>query len=543
MRTLLVAWTLLAAGLAGCIGAAPGSVPNAAGGIDDAAATDAGPYEIREPEVVWVKASDGTRIHNVVYRPDTNASVPVFVNFSPYWGDTADERGDAFASYMIERYVPKGYAVVLSAIRGTGHSEGCFRIAGDRELKDLHEVVDHFAGAAWSSGKVAAGGKSYDSTPQNGLVAKYPHPALEGLFHVSGISDMYRYTYRQGVPYWHGAAFNTYYYLQGTDEYGASIVGAGDPADEDADSLARLIDDAACPELPEMQASGVGSALHGTKTGYWQERDWNRYIGDSSWNGSVFFVHGLQDWNVKPDHILPWLDELPDDVRVKGWLHQDCSGHDCATGTGHVYPMRQDWNETMDRWMAETLKGRDTGLTYDVEVESTDDVWRRADTWPPASVEHREVAVDVPDGEATVIAAGEEPVRLAGRPAVRVTATSASPDPVLTGMLVEVGPDGEREWTNEAVLRGVHRSGLDEPDPVPVGEPVAYELVAYPQDDVIEAGHELVVDLGAEPRHAEPWPGQMQAVDYAGQATVVLPLAPMGTALADQPVDGPCFAC
>jgi predicted acyl esterase len=548
---VLLALAMLVSPIAGCLGSE--DVEQDPASVDASSDEQLSPprYDVRDVEEVWVEASDATQLHHAVYRPDTNESVPVFINFSPYWGDSAEEGGDAFAQYMIEEYVPRGYAVVLSAIRGTGHSEGCFQIGGDREVADLHEVVDRFANANWSNGNVIAGGKSYDSTTQNGLLAKDPHPALEGVFHVSGISDMYRYTYRAGVPYTHGPVFNTYYYGQGVHEYGA----AGSPGesasyqDESPDSLARLVDDVACEELPREQANGIGSGAHGLKTDYWVERDWNRYAEDSGWNGSVFFVHGFQDWNVKPDHVLPWLAQLPEDVDTKGWLHQDVED-----GTGHVYPMRTDWNETMLRWLDHVGKDKDTGVEWGFEAEGSDGVWRASDTWPPRAVDDRNLTLATQDAstemdpanrtaEVPLDRAGDEPVRLAGAPAIRLTATSQTADPVLTAKLYKVDEDGNREWINEAIQRGTHRDGLEQPSPVPPGQPVTYELTFFPQDDVIHANETLELVLGDEPRFGIPLEEQVERVDYDAEVELTLPYAPTEPGLAEQPEPTNCFAC
>jgi X-Pro dipeptidyl-peptidase len=554
-----VRWQLIAlvaaVALAGCLGTAGDDAAEPA----EANATDADlpdeRYEVQPVEVEHLETSDGEAVENAIYRPDTDEPVPVFINFSPYWGDTADERGDPFAQYMIEEYVPRGYAVVLSSIRGTGHSEGCFQIGSDREVADLKETVERFADADWSNGNVIAGGKSYDSTPQNGLVAKDPPEGLVGLFHVSGITDMYRYTYRQGVPYGHGPIFNTYYYGQSVHEYGVagSPSGSATYEDEDADSLARAVDDAACTELPEMQASGVGSGVHGLKTDYWTERDWNRHVADSDWNGSIFFVHGLQDWNVKPDHILPWLERLPDQVDVKGWLHQDTED-----GTGHVYPMREDWNATMLRWLEHAGRGADTGVDWTVEVASDDGVWREHETWPPEEGEDREVLVNeltaYASEEGNVEVEGplgvddhdlERPLRYAGQPTVDVEVeVQGNPDPVFTVVLYEEDEDGERTWVNEGVLRGVYRNGLTQPDPFPQGEHVEIEIPLYPQDDVLEPGHEWIAVFGDQPRHAQPTAAQLQGITYTDHGGAVhLPLAPMDAELDIQPEPTNCFAC
>lgn len=553
--TVLLVLALVAMPLAGCLGDDDRDrPPGQRTGAEDFPMLSAKRFDILPPEEVWVaSAVDGKRINNVVYRPDTDEPVPVFINFSPYWGDTATTGGDNFATYLIEEYVPRGYAVVLSAVRGTGHSEGCFQIAGDLELQDTYDVVEHFANAAWSNGKVGAGGKSYDSTTQNGMVAKFPHPALETIFHVSGITDMYRYNYREGVPYGQGTIFNTYYYLQGTDEYGVSLIGAGDTTDEDPESLARLIDDVACVEFPFMQASGVGSGVSGLKDDYWIERDWNRYIGSSEWEGGIFFVHGLQDWNVKPDHILPWLEALPEGVEVKGWLHQWSRSPE----GGHVYPMRDDWNLTMLRWLDHWLKDVDTGLLDEprFQVEGTDEVWRESDTWPPLAAE---AARTLPLGEETtevgtlgvvhradVLEAGSvQQFRYSGEPTLTLTATSTNEDPVLTATLYDRAPGGTLTWRNEGVLRAIYRTGLDAPEPVPQGEPVEYTLTFYPQDDVLEPGHAWVIEVGGQPLYAVPTPDQLQGITYdLSTAELSLVLSSVRAVEEPQPREIDCFAC
>ncbi len=474
----------------------------------------------------WVAMDDGKRMHNAVYRPDTNESVPVFINFSPYWGDTAETGGDAFSQYMINEYVPRGYAVVLTGIRGTGHSEGCFSIGGDRELQDLHQVVDHYANIEWSNGNIAAGGKSYDSTPTNGMIAKFPHPALKGVFHVSGISDMYAYNYKGGVPYATGPVFNTYYYAQGTDEYGVSLVGAGTTADEDPESLARLIDDVACPDLPFVQAHGVGSGVTGMKTDYWQERDWTQFIGDSEWNGSIFFVHGLQDWNVKPDHILPWIDNLPEQIRVKGWLHQGA----------HVYPERTDWNQTMLRWMDHELKGIDTGLWGEPQwdVRSDNGLWYQEDAWPPEPITWGGFS----DGSAVLLTANET-LRLSGSIQINVVAYGA-PDGVVVASFYDQAPDGTRTWVSEAVLRTLYADGLDNPQPL-VGN-VEMSLASYPFDHVFEAGHSVVVEFQGDSRNAVVLPSQTAGTMVMLLGEYLLPVS-HAVPVAEQPKDMECFAC
>ncbi len=547
MRALAVFAILTTMTLAGCASEKPdGGVglpePDPVYTLDDLSQKV---FDILPVVEEWVTMDDGQRMHNAVYRPDTNESVPVFINFSPYWGDTAELGGDAFSQYMIDEYVPRGYAVVLTALRGTGHSEGCFSIGGDRELRDMHDVVDHYANAAWSNGNIATGGKSYDSSPTNGLIAKFPHPALKGVFHVSGITDMYAYNYHGGVPYTTGPVFNTYYYLQGTDEYGVSLVGAGTANDEDAESLARLIDDVACPDLPFVQAHGIGSGVTGMKTDYWQERDWAQFIGDSDWDGSIFFVHGLQDWNVKPDHILPWINNLPEQIRVKGWLHQGA----------HVYPERTDWNQTMLRWMDHELKGIDTGFWAEPawDVRGIDGLWRESEAWPPAMVEASLAFVGATssaistatyriDVEALGMANQTGYTRISGSPLIHVTPNYVNADPVATATLHLNG-----QWVGEAFLRVLYRDGLEMPSPVVPGSFETISLQAYPLDIAVGPDDDLTVTFGGTPRNGLATPAQAAGILWDGSLsplgpTIELPVA-KADARADQPTDMRCFAC
>ena len=575
MRWSSLAVALLATSLllSGCFGGSEGDDDPAGTGdaarLPDVSTLSQPIFDILPAEEVWVTASDalvgetGTRLHNAVYRPDTKEPVPVFINFSPYWGDTAMTKGDHFAQYMIDEYVPRGFAVVLSSIRGTSHSEGCFEIGSDRESLDVNEVVDFFANTEWSNGNIAAGGKSYDSTSQNGMVAKFPHPALKGLFHVSGITDMYRYTMHDGVPYGESRTISftsTYYATQGLNEYIGGAGGAGS-VEDDPESLSRLAGDA-CPEAAEHFSEPSTSAFAGQKTPYWVERDWTRDIGSSSWNGSIFFVHGLQDWNVQPDHIQPWMDEVlaKGDIPVLAWLHQWTAGNRTG-GDGHVYPMRTDWNETMLRWLDGVLKGKETGLDllYGFESHGTDFRFRRSATWPPVPARPIDLSAlpasctsDCSLQELRLLEADGEALRLAGSPVLEVGFVANSPDPILSAVLYKDNSTG-RHWVGEGILRGIYRDSLEEPSPITPTESYRARFALYPLDVIVEPGEKLVLALGAPTEQ-----GTGRALDslngvqvYPGDATYTLAGATLTASIlpaaegrpAVQPGWTTCFAC
>ncbi len=542
---------LTAATLAGCAqqnnpgttsGAPPAGYTTVPGGTFAADALSPKMYAVQPVQEMWTTASDGVRINSAVYRPDTTEKVPVYINFSPYWADTATTKGDNFASYMIDEYVPRGFAVVLTAVRGTGHSEGCFEVGSDRELKDLNEVVDFFSKQSWSTGSIAAGAKSYDATSQNGMIAKFPHPALKGIFHVEGITDMYSYTFQEGVPARvDAAAFNADYSVgQGLAEYGfpAAAV-AGSPTDETPESLARLSGDAACPELAMHVANPAASMATGVKTAYWTERDWTTSIAKSAWHGSIFFVHGLQDWNVQPSHILPWLSEVQKNagISVYAWIHQ-WTADDKVGGDGHVYPKRTDWNVTMLAWLDTILKNKNVGFELnDYQVQADDGVWRDSKVWPPTN---SWIDVQGASNGGEVVAAKDAPVRISGEVVVDVQATSTNPDPVIEVSLVDFGGSAPVVF-GEGVLRGILRDSLETPSPVVYGQSYTYHVKLFPLDHVVLAGHQVKVGFGAGVSHATPLPQQELGITY-GAATLHFPTASLDT-LPVQPTLMKCFTC
>ncbi len=532
----------------------------------DASTLSAKLYKVLPPVDIGVpSAVDGKLLDNAVYRPDVpnGTRVPVYINFSPYHGDTAMTKGDNFAHYLIDEYVPRGYAVVLSAVRGTGHSQGCFQIGGDLELKDTYDVVDYFSKQPWSNGNIGAGAKSYDSTTQNGMIAKYPHPALKTILHVSGITDMYRYNYRDGVPYAQGLDFTPTYYLpQGLDEYLGVTTGAGSTSDETPDSLQRAADDAACPELPHHVASAEGSGVDGMKDAYWQERDWVHFLPQSKWSGSVLFVHGFSDWNVKPDNFDPWLEELQaKHIEVKGWLHQWQQA-----GTGHVYPMRTDFNLTMLRWLDHYLKGKDTGIDHELgfDMEDNQGVWRHSATWPPAGTNEPATATFFPTTltppgaqNMTLGPQGNAQWHLIGVPTIDVEASATTSDPVLRAALYLHNATGTY-WVDEAVRRVTLSDDLSAVEPYTPGAAVHKTLTFYPVDIVVPSGSTLEVRLGIGPEElagdaasqspGEPTPPNLffashQAQVTYGTVTLHLPVTDAASELAPQPAPMFCWAC
>lgn len=572
---LLLAASLVAITLAGCAGPEPTT--------DPAPAT---PPLVRDPkdvepllsasvhtqtiqENIRVPSFDGKRMDNWVWRPKTETPVPVFINFSPYWSNLAPDArtgGDAFSQYMIEYFVPRGYAVVLSSVRGTGHSEGCFNLGGATEMKDAVAVIDHFAKQPWSTGSIAAGGKSYDGTTPQGAAIQSP-AALKAIIPVSGISELYKYTYKGGLPYGglHGATFNGRYV--GQVGWGESAFNPGQP------DPSQLNADDACSDFAVITAAGAASAATGDYDAYWQERDYSKTATKAQ--AALFFIHGLQDWNVKPDHILPWLTQYGGPKKV--WLHQWVDD-----GTGHVYPMREDWNYTMLRFLDHTLKGIDTGLFEEpaVQVEDTDGVWRHEQTWPPAATTdrvfflandqltdasgdrptasfvdngiYREYGGSDPHRLTYLSAPLETDLRIAGEPRLELNVRSNAAAGKVAVTLFDVH-EGKATVIDWGGLNLRHRDDVRTPKDVQPGTAYDVKVLLFPQDTVVKAGHRLAITLagnagngGGYMSFEEVPTGAQITVKEQGSSRLVLPIQSTASLVLEdpQPLETEdCWAC
>jgi X-Pro dipeptidyl-peptidase len=570
---LAVVWAvLLLVPLSGCLGPSPPG-PTSTPIVRDAAEVFPllSPVQYAEQllEHTPVASFDAKRMDAWVYRPKTpeGARVPVLINFSPYWGNLAPpagERGDHFSQYLIDYFVPRGYAVVLTSVRGTGDSEGCFNLGGTTEKRDAAAVIDYFATRPWSNGNVAAGGKSYDGTTPQGVATLTP-PALKAIVPVSPISELYKYNYKGGISYSQGPTFNARYVEQ---------VGWGNPPDEEFKP-----DDVACSDLPTIAGEGVLSGATGDYTEYWKERDYA--AGADRAQAALFYIHGLQDWNVKPDHILPWLERYAGPKKV--WLHQ---WTDPANG-GHSYPWREDWNYTMLRFFDQTLKGIDTGFFDEptVQVEDSQHAWRYEDAWPPLRA--RPVRFQLSSGGGATGLLGEVPgsggarsfdddgqlpgnapdanalfydsgplssdLRIAGEPRLSLRASSDRAVGKVAATLYDVDSSGEAHVIDWGGLNLRHRDDVRTPQAI---EPDAvYDLVfpLFPQDTVVPAGHRLRLVLAGNAGFAddgfaqflsEPTQSKIAVVEDA-QAYLELPVeAAAGLRFeSPPPAETRCWAC
>lgn len=478
-----------------------------------------------------------------IARPNVPDKVPIVLDVTPYYGGGKPTGLGRVGLELVSR----GYAVGVSSVRGTGQSGGCFTQGGPQEAKDEAAVVEHLASQPWSNGNVGIMGVSYDgTTPQETWVEAPPH--LKTIVPIAGISDMYKYNFVNGVhieP--QGYAFNTYYWaLEGPTP--ASV------ADHDPQHSVMAIAGEACPDQVDVQEGGATSGVDGNKDAYWQERDFLARLkatpDKDAQRGAVFYVHGLQDWNVKDHNMQDWLPAIEaTGVPFKVWLGQWPHAWPADTRTGPTQADPSDpacrgpsdprqgacradwWNETMVAWFDQFLKGRDTGVLDGprVQVQDDDGRWHHEASWPPTDVAHHRFrltadgrlndvggtgTVSYHDGLGALNNAGlpssvevgnvpfevrwrSEPIAqewdLSGMPVFHANVTADHPRANLILTLGEQLPSGEVRSFNFCAQSLNHVKDPSSGMLDITGLRQELTLACFPQDDVLHAGSRLVL--------------------------------------------------
>ena len=125
---------------------------------------------------VMVPMRDGVRMAADVYRPKTDAPVPVIFSRTPYnFNSWRDGRFSGRTYQAAWNAVQRGYAYVVMNERGRFFSEGNWDILGT-PLTDGYDAFEWIASQPWSNGKVGTLGCSSTAEWQM-AVASLDHPA------------------------------------------------------------------------------------------------------------------------------------------------------------------------------------------------------------------------------------------------------------------------------------------------------------------------------------------------------------------------------
>ena len=340
-------------------------------------------------------------MHVSLWMPEVpnGTKVPVIATIHPYYdfggegvvGDDSNPNTIPDAGvglWVLEEFVPHGYALAQISTFGTGQSTHCQDVKGLGEQIGIQAAVQWLGEQEWSNGNVGLMGKSYAGTT-NWEAAQNPSEHLKTIVPISGSIGVQQMFYRNGSSEARAMLYDVLY--------------EGATADATSDDMRFCTDDAIGPLSPFTTWFGAG--LGGDEwNDYWDERYHLQDVIDN-YKGSVYIVWGLQDWNVDPYHAFPTHQLLKDagiNVRtIAGqWGHnypdQPSVHEGLDSGYGaEAFPKvtRMDWAVELFPWFEYYLKGIGEEPESYVQVQRNDGEWHIEETWPAEDTKNVQYAI------------------------------------------------------------------------------------------------------------------------------------------------------
>ena len=474
---------------------------------------------------VWETGPSSAEVHLSYWLPNNTEigdKVPVIAIISPYfsYGPQGSEStptnviGAGRGEFIFENFVPHGYAFAQVAVFGTEESSGCFDYRGAGEGLGIHSAVEWLGTQEWSNGNVGLYGKSYEGATQ-WEAAAMGSEYLKTIVPISGTTALHPLLYKNGSAEARSQVMHMNYFSS-TVDYN----------EEDLDNV--------CPDIVEGLFAGpvtyIGGEMDPYMQNYYDERS---HIDKAiqNWNGSVYWVQGMQDWNVDPHQVFGgppgtnWYQDYVDaGFDVKGILGQ--WGHDYPDqwqkhddidsgygGEAFENMTRWDWGQDLFEWFEYYLMERGPAPDLTAQIQRNDGQWRIEETWPPLDVER--IPLDMSEcSNDGVFLGGGAPV-VGGGQVVTVECPSISESDLhiagLVTLHLQAVPtfDGGQVFIEmqdaETGLRLGHatmdiryHAGGSEPQTVAPGQTVTMMMEFQAIDALLPAGHGLRLILSEQ---------------------------------------------
>jgi hypothetical protein len=218
--------------------------------------------------------------------------------------------------------------------------------------------------------------------------------------------------------------------------YGSSIL------DYDDDDLDNMCADVVEGFLAGPTRYGLGE-MDPYMDNYYDERSHiDKALG--KYNGSIYWVQGMQDWNVDPHQVFGgppgtnWYQAYIDaGYEVAGMLGQwehnypdQWSKHnaqDSGYGGEAIHNMtRWDWGQDLFEWMEYYLKDIGPKPDLHAQIQRHDGEWRIEETWPPQDAER--IQLDMSQCQSSGAFTGTGGLVLGGDSTVTTTCPPISED-------------------------------------------------------------------------------------------------------------------
>ncbi len=470
---------------------------------------------------IWETGPPTSNVHLSYWLPsntELGEKVPVIGIVSPYYsfGQPGSESGATNVvaagrgEFIFDNYLPHGYALAQVSVFGTEESSGCFDYRGAGEGLGIHAAVEWLGQQNWSNGHVGLYGKSYEGATQweaAALGSEY----LKTIVPISGTTALHPLLYKNGSAEARSQVMHMNYFSSTVDYNG-----------DDLDNI--------CPDIVEGLFAGPVTyglgELDPYMENYYNERS---HIDKAfqNWNGSIYWVQGMQDWNVDPHQVFGgpsgtnwYLDYTAAGYNVRGMLGQwehnypdQWSKHnnqDSGYGGEAIHNMtRWDWGQDLFEWFEYYLKGVGPKPENHAQIQRNDGQWRIEDVWPPNDATWNELDLASCDqsgdrvGGASVIGGGLSTVtitcagfaqetHIAGLPTLHLDVTAAFDG----GQVFAELQDAETGLRlGHATMDIRYHAGGDEPQTVFPGQTLVMLMEFQGLDVVLPAGHGLKIVL------------------------------------------------
>ncbi|TPI11029.1 CocE/NonD family hydrolase [Mesorhizobium sp. B4-1-3] len=522
------------------------------------------PFAVETVDPYWIVLADGTRIAATVWRPRTDAKVPVVVEMVPY------RRRDGTVARDIDIHpwlAGHGIACARIDIRGSGDSDG--DLADEylpREQEDACEIIAHLGAQSWCNGNVGMTGISWGGFNALQVAARRP-PALKAIIANCATDDRYA----DDIHYMGGA-------LLTEQEMWSNFMLVKKAMAPDP----QIVGDAwRAMWISRLEATRSLSEIwlaHQRRDDYWRQ-------------GSVCEDHAAIEcavmavcgWEDSYSNFVPrLLEHLPGPKLgiVGPWSH----AYPCRGAPGPLIGYLQE----ALRWWRHWLCAEDTGIMdeplYRVWITGEErpqpfylpdhaGSWAAEDQWPSPRVERRVLHLNAaglsgqPAPGATLsvcspATAGrdcgrwggyggscpdmpidqrredglalcfdtlplEDDLTLLGAPELDLLVSVDQPHVNLAARLCDVYPDGTSALMTHGVLNLSHRDSHEHPTPCPIGTPFRVKLKLNDFARAIPKGHRVRLAL-ANQHWPILWPQPKLSVlsVASGDSKLVLPVRP-----------------
>lgn len=371
------------------------------------------PYVMPDiPNSCYVTMRDGCRIAVDVYLPQTTDArerFPTLLLFTPYFRRFALKPGsDAIPNpntgKFSDYFVPRGYAVVVIDVRGTGASFGMrdgFRSPAERV--DSAEIADWVIAQDWSNGILGATGISYLGAACD-FLASTGHPAVKAIAPLFSVWDTYTDNYFPGGmqctsltqiydTLMKGLDLDQRHYLKDFKYYAHPDYQGPQPVDDDADGT--LVKAAVAEHQGNFRQTEFMADLSYREEGLPYDRSYSSasispyaYCEGTREDVAILSMSGWMDGAGYANGAIArflTLDRNPRHLVLGPWDHG---------ARIDVSPWRVAEDPSFSvvgcvlRFFDTYLMGMDTGLQGESKVayfKLHQESWEEAESWPPQS--------------------------------------------------------------------------------------------------------------------------------------------------------------